>query len=96
MKIQILLSRIFEGMIVMSCNGWQLATCVNTGRSTIRVELVCSVAIYISRLGITVARESDHLKGSMPPSIGHMELLVWMQRADFSEHIQGCKSPGDP
>ena len=36
------------------------------------------------------------LKGSMPPSIGHMELLVWMQRADFSEHIQGCKSPGDP
>ena len=35
-------------------------------------------------------------KGSMPPSIGHMELLVWMQRADFSEHIQGCKSPGDP
>ena len=25
-----------------------------------------------------------------------MELLVWMQRADFSEHIQGCKSPGDP
>ena len=36
------------------------------------------------------------LKGSMPPSIGHMELLVWMQRADFSEHIQSCKSPGDP
>ena len=36
------------------------------------------------------------LKGSMPPSIGHMELLAWMQRADFSEHIQGCKSPGDP
>ena len=29
----------------------------------------------------------DHLKGSMPPSIGHMELLVCMQRADFSEHI---------
>ena len=38
----------------------------------------------------------SHIKGSMPPSIGHMELLVWMQRADFSEHIQGCKSPGDP
>ena len=37
-----------------------------------------------------------HVKGSMSPSIGHMELLVWMQRADFSEHIQGCKSPGDP
>ena len=35
-------------------------------------------------------------KGSMPPSIGHMELLVWMQRADFSEHIQGFKSPGEP
>ena len=40
--------------------------------------------------------ELPHLKGSMPPSIGHMELLAWMQRADFSEHIQGCKSPGDP
>ena len=39
---------------------------------------------------------SGLVKGSMPPSIGHMELLVWMQRADFSEHIQGCKSPGDP
>ena len=39
---------------------------------------------------------SKCLKGSMPPSIGHMELLVWMQRADFSEHIQGFKSPGDP
>ena len=38
----------------------------------------------------------NDIKGSMPPSIGHMELLVWMQRADFSEHIQGCKSPGDP
>ena len=36
------------------------------------------------------------IKGSMPPSIGHMELLVWMQRVDFSEHIQGFKSPGDP
>ena len=36
------------------------------------------------------------VKGSMPPSIGDMELLVWMQRADFSEHIQGFKSPGDP
>ena len=36
------------------------------------------------------------LKGSMPPSIGHMELLVWMQRADFSDHIQGFKPPGDP
>ena len=37
-----------------------------------------------------------NVKGSMPPSIGHMELLVWMQRADFSEHIEGFKSPGDP
>ena len=36
------------------------------------------------------------IKGSMPPSIGHMELLVWIQRADFSEHIQGFRSPGDP
>ena len=40
--------------------------------------------------------KSIFFKGSMPPSIGHMELLVWMQRADFSEHIQGFKSPGDP
>ena len=39
---------------------------------------------------------SHWFKGSMPPSIGHMELLVWMQRADFSEHSQGFKSPGDP
>ena len=31
-------------------------------------------------------RFMTHVKGSMPPSIGHMELLVWMQRADFSEH----------
>ena len=43
-----------------------------------------------------VSRRPSVLKGSMPPSIGHMELLLWMQRADFSEHIQGFKSPGDP
>ena len=41
-------------------------------------------------------REVGTVKGSMPPSIGHMELLVWMQRANFSEHIQGFRSPGDP
>ena len=40
--------------------------------------------------------EEVSVKGSMPPSIGHMELLVWMQRAVFSEHIQDFKSPGDP
>ena len=44
----------------------------------------------------TLCSISMIIKGSMPPSIGHMELLVWMQRADFSEHIQGFKSPGDP
>ena len=32
----------------------------------------------------------------MPPSIGHMELLAWMQRADFSEHIQRFKLNGNP
>ena len=37
----------------------------------------------------TTERHQRGFKGSMPPSIGHMELLVWMQRADFSEHIQG-------
>ena len=42
------------------------------------------------------ATSEERFKGSMPPSIGHMDLLVWMQRADFSEHIQGFKSPGDP
>ena len=48
-------------------------------------------------LGMTVIfKQMTVFKGSMPPSIGHMELLVWMQRADFSEHIQGFKSPGDP
>ena len=26
--------------------------------------------------------------GSMLPCIGRMELLAWMQRADFSEHVQ--------
>ena len=44
----------------------------------------------------SVSFDNDQIKGSMPPSIGHMELLVWMQRADFSEHSQGFKSPGDP
>ena len=32
----------------------------------------------------------DHarmVKGGVPPCIGRMELLAWMQRADFSEHI---------
>ena len=51
----------------------------------------------IKRADITAsAPHPVSIKGSMPPSIGHMELLAWMQRADFSEHIQGCKSPGDP
>ena len=36
------------------------------------------------------------VKGSMPPCIGHMELLAWMQRADFSEHIQRFKPHGTP
>ena len=36
------------------------------------------------------------LKGSMPPCIDHMELLAWMQRADFSEHIQRFKLHGNP
>ena len=36
------------------------------------------------------------LKGSMPPCIDHMELLAWMQRADFSEHIQRFKRHGNP
>ena len=36
------------------------------------------------------------LKGSMPPRIGHMELLARMQRADFSEHIQRFKPHGNP
>ena len=31
--------------------------------------------------------EPSALKGSMPPCIGDMELLVWAQRADFSELI---------
>ena len=48
------------------------------------------------KLDHTTERLQGGFKGSMPPIIGHMELLVWMQRADFSEHIQGCKSPGDP
>ena len=30
----------------------------------------------------------------MPPCIGHMELLAWMKRADFSEHIQRFKPHG--
>ena len=36
------------------------------------------------------------IKGSMPPCINHMELLAWMQRADFSEHIQRFKLHGNP
>ena len=36
------------------------------------------------------------IKGSMPPCIDHMELLAWMQRADFSEHIQRFKLHGNP
>ena len=35
-------------------------------------------------------------EGSMPPCIDHMELLAWMQRADFSEHIQRFKLHGNP
>ena len=34
-------------------------------------------------------------KGSMLPCIGHMELLAWMQRAGFSEHIQRFKPHGN-
>ena len=37
-----------------------------------------------------------HVLGSMPPCIGCMELLAWMQRADFSEHIQCFKPHGNP
>ena len=36
------------------------------------------------------------VKGIMPPCIDHMELLAWMQRADFSEHIQRFKLHGNP
>ena len=36
------------------------------------------------------------VKGSMPPCIDHMELLAWMQRVDFSEHIQRFKLHGNP
>ena len=36
------------------------------------------------------------IKGSMPPRIGHMELLARMQGADFSEHIQRFKPHGNP
>ena len=36
------------------------------------------------------------VKGNMPPCIDHMELLAWMQRADFSEHIQRFKLHGNP
>ena len=32
----------------------------------------------------------------MPSCIDHMELLAWMQRADFSEHIQRFKLHGNP
>ena len=39
---------------------------------------------------------SQIIKGSMPPRIGHMELLARMQRADFSEHIQRFKPHGNP
>ena len=39
---------------------------------------------------------ADDIKGSMPPCIDHMELLAWMQRADFSEHIQRFKLHGNP
>ena len=55
-----------------------------------------TVSVSLSRISVQLAFCRRFVKGSMPPSIGHMELLVWMQRADFSEHIQGCKSPGDP
>ena len=50
----------------------------------------CCVSIHVLASGA-----ARGVKGGMPPSIGHMELLVWLQRADFSEHIHGRKSPGD-
>ena len=76
---------------VMSCNtiGANHVTCKS-------VRLAQEVQEAEERVHVEVEGEGSSLKGSMPPSIGHMELLVWMQRADFSEHIQGCKSPGDP
>ena len=52
--------------------------------------------LWVKNYILDLDQSSNCLKGSMPPSIGHMELLAWMQRADFSEHIQGFKSPGDP
>ena len=32
-----------------------------------------------------------HLALTLPPCIDHIELLAWMQKADFSEHIQRFK-----
>ena len=59
---------------------------------------------YPNRTGHGIARRAVHInsinserfKGSMPPCIDHMELLAWMQRADFSEHIQRFKLHGNP
>ena len=42
------------------------------------------------------ADQNFMVKGSMPPCIDHMELLAWIQRADFSEHIQRFKLHGNP
>ena len=64
-----------------------------------RSELFSQVSTHLNTDFRTLSDDTKIdtlLKGSMPPSIDHMELLVWMQRADFSEHSQGFKSPGEP
>ena len=62
----------------------------------ILISLLCCAPIPIPWYRHLILTSILIFKGSMPPSIGHMELLVWMQRVDFSEHSQGLKSPGDP
>ena len=87
------------GVVTRGSKRWQTAMTTNFGSSLSRRALGSALGdggvwCCLGRPGSLEG--TGGFKGSMPPSIGHMELLAWMQRADFSEHIQGCKSPGDP
>ena len=75
---------------------WIALVGVNGNKHSMSFHLLCQNERFHDDINNSTDGKLSKIKGSMPPSIGHMELLVWMQRADFSEHIQGFKSPGDP
>ena len=70
--------------------------CVRAGYLLFRAPSVVCIFLFLFVDWFKPQSDIEELKGSMPPCIDHMELLAWMQRADFSEHIQRFKLHGNP